>query len=670
MHELDLQKCRRHLRSRAPLLAGWLHERALRSLVQDASAESVRLLEEAVVDLAEDQRGEAAFAALVQLGRTGNTPAREALCRLVVHSAHAGALQEVTTQNYLPHEERQRAVFYFLLGRWKEYDALDFDRRLLREAYDTAEPSLRNRLAAQARREGRVEWVDVAAGGRQGKHLAQMTAVEWRSALTVLTRKECWSDLWRLAQDAPPNWCAAILRLCPPKKVTDPDRRGLKELFKLAEAWPAEDFGQNFYHRATMTGHEHEVRCLAIDPSDSFLASGSADRTVRLWDLHDCRPLATCAGHRDWVNALAFVGNRPLLVSAGRDGRLFSWHVPGGARRHRLRRRRRPFLSMKVWQEEGLAVSGTADGMLFIWEPASGSERVSVDAHDGPVSCLAVDPRNHLCFTGGGDCRIRFWSLPNGKLQKTVMAHKRLERLSWLPPEPESVLCLAVSPDGTLLASGGTDGKVLLWNLPSGSLAQTIHAHVGSVTSLTFTPDSRTLVSGGVDRRVHLWRVQDGSDVATLTDHFGDINVLVTNPEGDILATSGGGGLGIDRSVRLWRLPDASPIAALGGHERAVVALAFNASGSVLCTGGGDGNIAIWSAELERLAGQPISQSTLEDLAWLDRTLATESLAKTERTAMEFIAALIRWRRRSDILVEESAPRVIEIGAFDIEIEG
>jgi WD40 repeat protein len=670
MNELDLHKCRRHLRSRAPFIAGWLHDRALQSLIQDASAESVRILEEAAVEFVSEERGDTALSALIELARGGNTPAREALCRLVVHHAHTVALREVTAQNYLPHEERQRAVFYFLLGRWKEYDTLDFDRRLLREAYDSAEPGLRNRLAAQARREGRVEWVDVAAGGRQGKHLAQMTNVEWRAALTVLVRKECWNDLWRLAQDAPPNWCAAILRLVSPKKVADPDRRGLKELFKLAEAWPAEDFDQTFYHRVTLTGHEHEIRCLAIDPSDSILASGSADRTVRLWDLQSCRPKATCVGHRDWVNAVGFVENRSLLVSAGRDGRLFSWHSPDGARRQRLRRRRRPFLCMKLWQHEGLAICGTADGMLFIWEPSSGDERVSVDAHEGAVNCLAIDSHNNLCITGGGDCRIRFWSLPNGKLQRTVPAHKRQERLSWLPPEPESVLCLAVSPDGTLLASGGTDGKVLLWNLPSGSLAHTIAAHVGSVTSLTFTPDSRLLVSGGVDRRVQLWRTRDGDPVTTLTEHFGDINALVTDPAGNVLLTSGGGGLGIDRTVRLWRLPDASPIAALGGHDRAVAALVFNSSGTVLCTGGGDGNIAIWTTELQRLASQPISKLTLDDLAWLERTLASEGLDKNERTAMEFIAGMIRWRRRSDILVEESAPRVIEIGAFDIEIEG
>jgi WD40 repeat protein len=670
MNEVDLDKYRRQLGSRAPLIAGWLQERAIGALVRDASAEAVRLLEEAVIDFADDERSDAAFSALVKLATAGNIPAREALCRLVTHHAHARALKEVAARGYLPHEERQRAVFFFMLGSWKEYDALDFDRSLLRAAYESAEPALRNRLATQARREGRVEWVDVAAGGRQGKHLAQMTDVEWRAALTVLVRKECWSDLWRLAQDAPPGWCAAILRVCPPNKVADPDRRGLKELFELAHAWPPLDFAQSYYHRTTLGGHEHEVRCLAIDSSDIILASGSADRTVRLWDLEKCRPLATCTGHRDWVNALGFLPDTKLLVSAGRDGRLFSWHAPEGERRQKLRRRRRPFLCMSLWPEEDLAVCGTADGMLFVWDPKNGSERVSVDAHEGAVSCLAIDVENRLCATGGRDCRVRLWSLPEGKLQKTLTGHCQRLQPAWLPAEQDTVLCLAVSPDGTRLATGGTGGDILLWSLPGGSLLQNIDAHMGHVTTLTFTPDSRLLASGGADRRIRLWRGRDGDPVETMSDHFGEINALLAGPTDDLLVSSGGGGMGIDHSVRLWSLPDGAPTAVLGGHERAVVSLAFNSSGSVLCTGSADGKIGIWSAELYRLAHQPVTQATLEDLAWLDRMLDAAKLTKPERAAMDFMAALIRWRRRSDILVEEFAPRVIEIGAFDIEIEG
>ncbi|CAN5451121.1 hypothetical protein BH10PLA2_BH10PLA2_03780 [soil metagenome] len=570
MSEVDLDRCRRQLESSTPLVAGWMHERALRSLEADGSAESARVLEDAVIEFQEDERGPEAFAALERLASAGNTPAREALCRLVVQDAFAPALEIVMARGYVPHEERQRAVFYFLLGRWKEYDALDFDRRLLREAYESAEPDVRNRLAAQARRQGRVDWVDVAAGGRLGKHLAQMSAVEWRAALTVLARKKCWGDLWRLAQDAPPGWCAAILRVLPRNQVTDPDRAGLKELFELAQAWPPQDFAQAYFHRKTIKAHDHEVRCLALNDQGTVIASGSADRTVRLWEVPSGKHLATCVGHTDWINALFFDDELDLLIGAGRDGRLFSWRSPEGTRHRRLRRRRRPFICMQPSSPKALAVCGTADGMLFVWDPRTGSELVSVDAHDGAVACLAVDERNDLCVTGGADCQIRIWSLPAGKRLRSMAAHKSKRRPIGLPIETDSVLSLAISPDGTMLASGGTDGEVILWSLPGAGQIVRLDAHMGHVTSLTFAPDSRTLFSGGADRKIHLWSVSDGNRLSTLSDHFGDINILRISPSGETLASCGGGGLGIEHTLRLWRLPDAVPSAILGGHARAV----------------------------------------------------------------------------------------------------
>jgi WD40 repeat protein len=658
----ELDKQRRRLRSRTPLLGAWFQDQAVRTLAEDGSAGAIRLLEEAAVDQSGDACAAAAFATLARLAHEENTPAREALCRLVIHYGHPGAYEVATAQNYLPHEERQRAVYLFLTGRWDEYDKLDFDRRLLRAAYETAEPSLRNRLATQARRAGRVDWVEVASGGRQGRRLAQMTDSEWRAALTVLIQNERWSDLWRLGQEAPPGWSAAILRRCPVAKLGDSDRQGLVELHKLAQAWPPDEFSRNFYHRHTFTGHAHEISCLAIDAKSGILASGSRDQTVRLWDLTDLKALAVCAGHTDWLTAVAFVGRHNLLVSSGRDGRLCSWGIPAGERRRRLQRRRRPFICLGIWRPEGLAAGGGADGTLLYWDPRDGTKRFSAKAHEASISCLAIDSHNALCVTGGGDARVSLWTLPDGKHVRTLSHHRA--------QEADAVLCLAVSPDGTTLASGGTDGKVILSNLPGGSERHQLDAHNGKVTVLAFSPDARLLASGGDDRRIRLWDTQDGRELESLTGHHGDINALLISPAGDLLASSGGGGLGVDRQVRLWSLPDGKPLAALGGHQRSVEALAFSSTGDVLCTGGGDGNIAVWSTELGRLARQPVNQSSFQDLSWLQAALAGATLSPEERAAMNFIIALIRWRRRSDILVEEAGPRRIEIGAFDIEIEG
>lgn len=662
MHAEDLETCRRRLFHPWPLIGDWLAHATLRTLAGDGSAEAIRLLEEAVGGLPATALSNEALDLLKRQAGTGNVPAREALCRLVIYKAHRQATEFVRAHNLAPSEESQRALFFFLEGRWQEYESLDFDRRLLRQAYEIAEPFLRRRLADKARSEGRVDWVEVASGGIHGKRLAHMSSAEWRAALTILVENERWQDLSRLAQEAPPMWSAAIWRRCPVEKLDVAVSGGSGKLRELADKWPAGDFADVFFHRHLLTGHKNAVRSLAIDSSGRFLASGSTDRSVHIWSLEDRKSLAVCSKHGDWVSSVAFLPGSSVLVSAGRDGRLCSWRAPGGQLFRRYRVNRRPIVCMGVCATENLVAAGSADGTFTLWDPLTGKVVVSTRRTEAPISCLAVSPDSSLCATAGSNCRIRLWNLPAGTPGKDFLAHTE--------GEGQAILCLAISPDGSMLASGGTDGMVCLWNLPGGSCHRKMQSHHGHVTALAFSGDSQVLVSGGDDACLRLWRTRNGDLENTLTGHLGPISSLALHPSGHLLASSGGGGLGIDRSVRLWDVARSASHAVLGGHDRAVAALAFSPTGTILCTGAEDGTIALWTAELDRLARLPVARATLEDLAWLDRMVAGDGLGISERSAMNFIAALIRWRRRSDILVEEARPRVIELGEFDIEIEG
>src|SRR5207245_2506226 len=145
---------------------------------------------------------------------------------------------------------------------------------------------------------------------------------------------------------------------------------------------------------------------------------------------------------------------------------------------------------------------------------------------------------------------------------------------------------------------------------------------------------------------------------------------LVISPDGQMLASASGGGLGLDHTVRLWSLEHHRPLRILTGHSRYVTCLAISPDGVTLASGAGDSTIRLWSAELHRLSQLPVARTGLKDLEWLQNALRAPETSQAERDGMEFMAALLRWRRRSDILVDEAAPRVIELGEFDIEIEG
>jgi WD40 repeat protein len=660
----QIEKLRQQLGNRVPLLGSWLQNQALKTLSQDGSAEAVRLLAEAVVQAEDEVFGTAVLESLRRLAAQGNVPAQEALCRLVIHYDDRRAAKIVMASGYLPHDESKRALFYFMTERWEEYESLDFDHRLLREAYDSGDARLRSRLAAKARQAGRLEWIEMVSGGKQGRRLGIMSEAEWQTAVSLLEARKDWPALWRLAQEAPPKWSAKILQRLRKSRwpIKDQDRAGFQELARLASPWPDSDFRGLMHHRATLAGHEHEIRCLAISPCGKILASGSADHTVRLWDLAEARPYCGLEGHSDWVNCLAINPSGNLLASAGRDGQICLWRLPSGRTGKRLEGHSQAVFCLAMSPDGSLLASGSSDRTVRLWSLPAGEELNTLEGHEGGVSCLAISPDGQILASGSADGTVRLWSLPAGRHLRTLDGHHA--------EELDGVLCMAISPNGELLASGGVDSAVRLWGLPNGRLLKILEGHRESVYALAITPDGQLLVSGGGDHAVRLWRLPGGRLLKTFEGHVSASSSLVISPDGELLASASGGGWGLDHTVRLWNLVTRRALRTLTGHTRYATCLALNPDGRTLASGSGDNTIRLWSAELSRLSHLPVGRASLKDLEWVQRALAAPETSKAEKDALLFIAALIRWRRRSDILVEEVAPRVIELGAFDIEIEG
>ncbi|GBC77118.1 Microbial collagenase [bacterium HR08] len=123
-----------------------------------------------------------------------------------------------------------------------------------------------------------------------------------------------------------------------------------------------------------------------------------------------------------------------------------------------------------------------------------------------------------------------------------------------------SVISVALSPDGKLLASGSDDQTVRLWEVATGNLVRTLSGHTDWVRSVAFSPDGKLLASGSRDRTVRLWEVATGNLVRTLSGHTDSVNSVAFSPDGKLLASGSD-----DRTIRLWNL--AMGIELLGGIE-------------------------------------------------------------------------------------------------------
>jgi WD40 repeat protein len=664
MESVLLEQCCRRLRSRVPLFGGWLRRRAVAALATDASPEAVQALAGEVWRGDDVDTRRAALHALRDLASEGNTSAQEALCRYVINHDDIPVREEVLAAGFVPAEESQKALFYFITGQWNAYETLDFDRKLLRTIYASAGPALRRGITAAARDAGRLEWVGIASGGRQGRRLATMTDAEWKAAVSVLNEHERWTDLWNLALDAPPRRSAAMFRRL---KLAGwvpaaADRDDFDEFVRLAEAWPNVDLQTSLDCRTTLRGHTDSVSCLAFHPRSDRVATGSGDRTVRLWHLPDGKLLQTLKGHKQSVTGVAISPDGRVVAGAGRDRSAWLWRLPDARKAIRLLGHSQRVLCLAITPNSRLLATGSADSAIQLWSLPDGKNLRMLDGHQSNILAMAISPNGEVLASASADATVRLWSLPDGKCIRTLRGHR--------DKETDAVNCVAISADGRLLATGGTDGNIGLWSLPGGGALGVLEGHLASVSALAITPDNGIMASGGADQTVRLWRLPDGKPLAEWEAHSSDVTHLAMSIDSSWLASASGNGLGYDHSVKLWSLHDRCWIKSLYGHDRYITCLGVSPNGRYFVTGSGDGTARVWSAELPRLCETPVGLTSIADLEWVQRTLHQDGLPGAEKNALAFIAALILRRRRYDVEVEHAAAKRIEAGEFDIEIEG
>jgi WD40 repeat protein len=167
----------------------------------------------------------------------------------------------------------------------------------------------------------------------------------------------------------------------------------------------------------------------------------------------------------------------------------------------------------------------------------SAQDTKAVQIQTDDVTCLAYSRDSQLLAGGGMDEKVRLWDMRNNQLRSTLAGPK-----GW-------VLCVAFAPDGLTIAGGSADGNIYLWDVKKSKLSKTLEGHNGRVLSLAYSPDGATLVSsstrppmvgeGGKTRgQLKLWDAATGKLKQTLLDQDGDVGSLAFSSDGKLLAVS------------------------------------------------------------------------------------------------------------------------------------
>ncbi len=359
----------------------------------------------------------------------------------------------------------------------------------------------------------------------------------------------------------------------------------IRRLRELLESCPNDLRGWEWYRlnhiadKALMTlrGHTDRVYGMAISPDGKRIASGSEDKTIKVWDAGTGTELMTLHGHGATVTSVAFGQDGRRIASGSGDKTIKVWDAATGAEVMTLRGHESTVWSVAFSPDSKRIISAGMD--IKVWDVSTGNELMTLRGHERAIRSVAFSPDGKRIVSGGWDKSIKVWDSASGTEVMTLRWHE------------SPILSVAFSPDGKRIVSGGVDSTVKLWDAATGEEVLTLAGHNHWVKSVTFSPDGKRVISGSFDNTIKVWDAETGAELMTLRGHEGRVWTVEFSPDGKRIVSSSE-----DKTIKVWDAAIRGDVVTLSGHEEAVGSIAFSPDGKRLVSGSEDGTVKLWDA--------------------------------------------------------------------------
>ncbi|KAF9903879.1 hypothetical protein EC991_003216 [Linnemannia zychae] len=290
----------------------------------------------------------------------------------------------------------------------------------------------------------------------------------------------------------------------------------------------------------TLSSHVEAVLSATYTPNSTYLASGSLDGTVRLWDVN-----------RVMSDGEPYDSNRELVCVD---------ISPDGAR----------------------TVTGYSNGIIQLWETQTGKPEAVLRGHSSAVNKARFSPCGKLIASASSDFTVRVWSAGTGTSVHDLQGHTAI------------VPDVAFSPSNNWIASASYDKTVRMWNVETGEPGRNLVGHTDNVFGVAFSPDGNQVASCGKDKTIRIWCSSTGEQRMVML-HRVEVSRLIYSSDGQELISISWD----DYLLYFWDVSSGERVDQRGLQNSNIISCTYSPSNRHFVTSGKDGMLRLW----ERASG-------------------------------------------------------------------